>query len=52
MIVLNDAIAEFLVELGMDLLIQIGGQIPSFCPDQHDGKLLTLIMLDKLTQSL
>ena len=34
----------------MDFLIH--GQISSFCPDQHGGKLLTLIMLHKLTQSL
>ena len=36
--------------LAMDFLID--GQISSFCPDQHEGKLLTIIMLDKLTQSL
>jgi hypothetical protein len=34
----------------MDFLID--GQISSFCPDQHEGELLTLIMLHKLTQSL
>ena len=36
--------------LYMDFLID--GQISSFCPDQHEGKILTLIMLHKLTQSL
>ena len=36
--------------LAMDFLIY--GQISSFCPDQPKGKLLTLIILHKLTQSL
>ena len=36
--------------LGMDFLID--GQISLFCPDQHEGELLTLIMLHRLTQSL
>ena len=30
----------------------VDGQISSFCPNQHEAKLLTLIMLHKLTQSL
>ena len=38
------------VTLAMDFLID--GQISSFYPDQPEGKLLTLIMLHKLTQSL
>ena len=36
--------------LGMDFLID--GQISSFCPGHHGGKLLTLTMLHKITQSL
>ena len=39
-----------LVALCMDFLID--GQISSFCPDQHEGGILTLITLHKLTQSL
>mgnify|MGYP006975729378 CR=1 FL=1 len=38
------------VSLFMDLLID--GQISSFCPNQHGGKLLTVVMLHKVTQSL
>jgi hypothetical protein len=38
------------VDLFMDFLID--GQISSFCPDQLEAMLLTLIMLGKLTQSL
>jgi hypothetical protein len=38
------------VSLVIDFLID--GQISSFCPDKHEAKLLTLIMLHKLTQTL
>ena len=41
---------KYSVRLFMDFLID--EQISSFCPGQHGGKLLTLIMLHKLTQSL
>ena len=46
---LKDAEAEFLVGLGMDFLIY--GQRSSFCPNQHRGKLLTIVMLHKVPQS-
>ena len=46
----SEALGVFSVELDMDFLKD--GQISSFCPDQHEGELLTLIMLHKLTQSL
>ena len=39
-----------ILALTMDFLID--GQISSFCPGHHGGKILTLIMLHKLTQSL
>ena len=43
-------LSAFQVILLIDFLID--GQISSFCPDQHKVKLLTRIMLHKLTQSL
>ena len=43
-------ITGYELTLGIDFLID--GQISLFCPDQHEAKFLTLIMLHKLTQSL
>ena len=49
-IVMNGLIKYCSGELAMDFLID--GQISSFCRDQLEAMLLTLIMLHKLTQSL
>ena len=43
-------VQEAIIALGMDFLID--GQISSYCPNQHEGELLTLIMNgSKFTQS-
>ena len=47
---LNSVLHNLAVRSAMDFLID--GQISSFCPDQPEAMLLTLIMLHKLTQSL
>ena len=46
------ALATILIPSGMDFLIdgQMHRQMSSFCPDQPEAMVLTLIMLHKLTQ--
>ena len=43
---------EIISEGGLLMDFLIDGQISSFCPDQLEAMLLTLIMLHKITESL